>query len=131
MIILSPLLLIFLIISIDMPSVKKSFKFLIKEGYVYRKDKTYKYYVKGDITFRLIEDQTYMVKIGNDDYENIYDINIGSVIERERLKSILIEYQNAHPVDKQRGDTVDTLNTHAGFIKHHLIDIERLVEKEI
>lgn len=129
-IIFSPILIVGAVVSVfTTESVGRSFKFLIDEGYVLKKVGSYRYYSKGVIVFQILYNQLYAISINNSEFKQIYEVNVGSEIARDRLKSILLEYQGANPVDKQRGDTVNTLQPFCGFIKYNLNEIEGLAQK--
>lgn len=125
-IIVIPFLIIAIIpVLIFTETTEKRFKFLKKKGYKHKREKEYSYYSKGKLTFRFHQDISYMVRINDEDYISIHDLDVGLKSNRDKLKNVLAEYQNAHPVDKQRGE-INTLILFADFIKYYLSEIERI-----
>lgn len=126
MIIIFPFALIFGLISVVFSnSIEKQFKFLKKLGYKSKYKKGYRYYSKNNVSFRFQQYCSYEVKIGTEGYVRIEDTEIGLDYERKMLEKVNESYQNAHPVDIQRGE-IDTITPYALFVKNHLKDFESI-----
>lgn len=127
-ILLAPVeILLFILIVIFMKTTERSFKFLKKIGYKYKRKNGFVYYTKGIITFKIKQDISYMVKYGEEEYIDFHNFKVGSLYEKKVLHEKLIEYENAHPVDKQRGE-VDTLTVFSEYLKRHIKDFEKLAD---
>lgn len=126
MVIIFPFALIFGLISVVLDtSIEKQFKFLKRNGYKYKSGKGYKYYSRNFTTFRFKRYCSYEIKIGSNEFINVENTNIGSDYERDVLIKTKEDYQNAHPVDIQRGE-IDTITPFAEFIERHLKELESL-----
>lgn len=128
MVLLTPVwIVVFIFIAIFMQTTERKFKFLKKIGYKYKRKNGYAYYSKGNLTFRIKQDISYMFKYDEDEYIDFHNSEIGSLYEKQILYEKLLEYQSAHPVDKQRGE-VDTLTVFSEYLERHIKDFEKLTD---
>lgn len=121
-IIFFPIALVVALLTIPTLPNKKTFKKLINKGFSYAyKDK--KYILKRkDIVIEIQLGLTdYYISFDNGNtFERVEDSNLGTSYEREKLKQALNEYENAHPVDKQRGDALPPLNDYIEFLNLYI-----------
>ena len=86
---------------------KRIFKPLIKQGYKYSENKREKCHVLSSERAQIKVDYSFtewLVSIDGGKFLPIVESGIGTELEREALRELLVKYNSAHPVDKQRGD---------------------------
>jgi hypothetical protein len=119
-----PIIVLFTLIDSKKYNVKKRFRFLINKGYIVKKDKVFSNvysFINNPIIIKVNQNNYYIISYDNGmSFVNIYDTEIGSLEERNKLREVMIEYQEAHPVDKQRGDVVDTAQFYINFLRKYL-----------
>lgn len=123
MIIFFPLTISIFILATQRCNMKKRFKCLTNKGYSCRKEKgkNIYYFTKDNAVIRIIQDSEYKISYdGGKNYIDIVESELGTMEEREKLKEVMTEYENAHPVDKQRGDTIDTAVAFAEFLEKYI-----------
>jgi hypothetical protein len=123
-IMLFPIAIIFSIFSFQRYNVKKRLRFLKKYGFAVETNKNVYTYKLENIYILIQQDYTYQISFdyGNT-YTNLYDCNIGIEQDKNKVKNDLIEYESSHPVDKQRGDVIDTLVSVINFLKKNIDEI--------
>ncbi len=123
-IIMLPIIVITTIIDSKRYNIKRRFRFLEKFGYTLKKDRVFKneyYFEKSPILLKIKQDCEYKISFDNGiNFVNIYDTEIGTLEERTKLRYVMTAYQDAHPVDKQRGDAVDTAPFFIAFLKKYI-----------
>ncbi len=123
-ILMLPIIVLFTLIDSKKYNVKKRFRFLINKGYIVKKDKVFSNvysFINNPIIIKVNQNNYYIISYDNGmSFVNIYDTEIGSLEERNKLREVMIEYQEAHPVDKQRGDVVDTAQFYINFLRKYL-----------
>ncbi len=123
-IIMLPIIVIFTIIDSKRYNIKRRFRFLEKFGYTLKKEKACKheyYFEKSPIIIKIKQDCEYKISYDNGiNFVNIYDTEIGTLEERSKLRDVMTAYQDAHPVDKQRGDAVDTAQFFIAFLSKYI-----------
>lgn len=79
------------------------------------------YFVKSPIIIKIKQDVKYKISYDNGiSSVNICYTEIGSLEERSKLREEMMGYQDAHPVDKQRDDVVDTAHFHIVFLNKYI-----------
>lgn len=127
-IIISPVIIVLVIIeTIKGFKPRKAFKFLEDEGFIFfKKRKPYSLYWRRNNICILHQWDSYQISFDYDSpsptFLNIYDSEIGSIEERERLNGVIFSFQNAHPRDKMEGYP-DIHTPHVEFIKKHIQQI--------
>lgn len=116
-----PLIIVLTLIESKKYNIKKRFRFLINRGYIIKKDKNVYYFIKDPIIIKIKQDVQYKISYDNGKkFLNIYDTEIGTLEERYKLREVIIEYQGSHPVDKQRGDVIDTAQFFISFLQKYI-----------
>lgn len=117
-----PMIIVFTLIDSKRYNVKKRFRFLMNYGYAFKKEKANEFnFVKSPIIIKIKQDVEYKISYDNGiSFVNIYDTEIGTLEERNKLREVMIEYQETHPVDKQRGDAVDTAQFFIAFLNKYI-----------
>lgn len=105
-----PIILVLVIIdNIKAVKPRKELKVLEHEGFVFRQArKPYRReWVKGKVSIIILGDHDYKISFNYDNpnpiYTNLFESEIGTFEDRERLKSIIVAYENAHPRDQMEG----------------------------
>ena len=106
------------------PYAENAVPVLKKYGFAVETNKNVYTYKLENIYILIQQDYTYQISFdyGNT-YTNLYDCNIGVEQDRNKVKNDLIEYEGSHPVDKQRGDAIDTLASAINFLKKNIDEI--------
>ncbi len=124
-ILLIPLIILIFIFSL-FTSISSSIflvsRALRKKGFKY-KSKTRPWIVfltKNNIVIKFSYESYQISFDTGESYINIFDSDLGTIEERNILKDKVIEYIDANPLDKQRGDVVDPINDCIKFLNKHL-----------
>lgn len=128
LIILSPIIIVFIIVdSIKAFKPRKELKFLEEKGFKFskqRKPYALKWFL-GKVCI-IIEKNKYKISFdyntSSPNYILLCESGLGTEEEREKLKGIMVSYENAHPRDKMEGYP-DVNTPHVLFIKENLPQI--------
>lgn len=129
LIVLSPIIIVFVIVDrIKAFKPRKELKFLEEEGFKFSKQRK-PYVLKwsfGNICI-MIEDNKYKISFNYNtslpDYVLMCDSRLGTEEERQKLRGVMLSYENAHPRDKMDGYP-DINKPHVQFIKDNLYQIK-------
>lgn len=124
MIFLFPIILLFSIVSLifEFNVSKKSFKKLVKKGFKFQR-KNQAYVLKRDnIVIEILYGlEDYYISFDNGEkFVRVEESDLGLQYNRDELKWRLLEYKNAHPVDRQRGDAIPPLSYFVDFLDNFI-----------
>ena len=115
--------MIFYIIKLLFTSDKRRFNKLINKGFKYKKNDGF-YVLSKDNTIVKISFsfELFFISFDKDEtLENIYDANIGTEYERQKLKKFLDDYIQAPSIYKQKGDVVPPIYEYIEFLNYYLV----------
>ncbi len=97
-------------------------KNLRKKGYKYKlKNHPYQLSLTKNNIVIIFNSLSYQISFDyGKTFENIMDSDIGTQVERDLIRSQIIEYEGSHPVDKQRGDVVNPMDYIIKFLDKYL-----------
>ena len=114
-----PFALVFCLLCLNV--FKNHFGFLKKLGYTVTKNKNERIYTKDDTVIKVVPYTTYLISLdGGQSFKPFEYSSLGTLEERDMLLTAISEYESAHPVDKQRGDTVNLDAVFSEFLKKNL-----------
>jgi uncharacterized membrane protein len=114
-----PFALVFCLLFLNV--FKNHFGFLKKLGYTVTKNKNERIYTKDDTVIKVVPYTTYLISFdGGQSFKPFEYSSLGTLEERDMLLTAISEYESAHPVDKQRGDTVNLDAVFSEFLKKNL-----------
>ncbi len=102
-------------------NTEKRFGFLLKKSYTLEINNKIFKYKKDNTIISIIQDKEYKISFDNGTtYINLYESNIGTEEERNILKEVMEKYNYTIPIDKRRGNAIDTAKYYIAFLKKYI-----------